>query len=202
MPPAPLVLVPGAGGDGRYWDRVLPLLPDAVTLDLPPDAAGFDDYVDAVAAVLPDEPAVLVGQSMGAFTVALVAARFPTRAVVLLAPMVPAPGDTAGSWWERTGHAAAVTDAAIISKIVDGTILVVRAFRTTKALGRHGLRSLTDVDANIVGSVLNAVDFQEIEYRYQGYRYYQAEGYGNTSPAPAPADGSVASSGHDAPPPN
>ena len=67
------VLVPGAGGDGRYWDRVLPLLPDAVALDLPPDAEGFDDYVSAVAEILPDEPAVLVGQSMGAFTVALVA---------------------------------------------------------------------------------------------------------------------------------
>ena len=123
MPPAPFVLVPGAGGDGRYWDRVLPLLPAAVALDLPPDAEGFDDYVDAVAAVLPDEPAVLVGQSMGAFTVALVAERFPTRAVVLLAPMVPAPGDTAGSWWERTGHAAAVADAATAQGLDPAAIL-------------------------------------------------------------------------------
>lgn len=103
------VLVHGAGGGAAYWSRVLPLLPDAVAVELPPDAATWEECVEAVRT---DEPAVLVGQSMGAFVVALAAASFPTAGVVLLAPMVPAPGETAGSWWERTGHAAAAAEAA------------------------------------------------------------------------------------------
>ncbi len=53
-------------------------------------------------------PVVLVGQSMGAFTVPLVAHRIPTTLLVLLAPMIPAPHETCGTWWTATGHRAAV----------------------------------------------------------------------------------------------
>ncbi|WP_433802657.1 alpha/beta fold hydrolase [Actinomycetospora sp. CA-084318] len=104
-----IVLVHGAGGGSAYWSRVLPLLPDAVAVDLPPEATTWEECVDALRT---DEPAVLVGQSMGAFVVALAASRFPTNAVVLLAPMVPAPGETAGAWWDATGHAAAAAAGA------------------------------------------------------------------------------------------
>ncbi|WP_018331877.1 alpha/beta fold hydrolase [Actinomycetospora chiangmaiensis] len=104
------VLVHGSGGGAAYWSQVLPLLPDAVAVELPPEATTWEECLDAVRT---DEPAVLVGQSMGAFVVALAAARFPTAGAVLLAPMVPAPGETAGSWWERTGHAAAAAEAAL-----------------------------------------------------------------------------------------
>ena len=30
--------------------------------------------------------------------------------LILLAPMVPAPGETAGEWWQNTGHAEAIAD--------------------------------------------------------------------------------------------
>lgn len=106
------VLVHGAGGGAAYWSRVLPLLPDAVAVELPPDAATWEECVDVVREAAGDG-GVLVGQSMGAFVVALAAARFPTSGVVLLAPMVPAPGETAGSWWEHTGHADAASEAAV-----------------------------------------------------------------------------------------
>jgi capsular exopolysaccharide synthesis family protein len=72
----------------------------------------------------------------------------------------------------------AVTDPAIISTLVDGTIFVVRAFKTSKHLTAQGLRSLRDVDAPIVGAVLNAVNLKRAEYGYyQNYYYYKSEGY-------------------------
>ncbi|GAA4856204.1 alpha/beta fold hydrolase [Actinomycetospora corticicola] len=106
-----IVLVHGAGSGAAYWWRVLPLLPDAVAVDLPPDAATWEECVEVVHEAA-DDGAVLVGQSMGAFVVALAAASFPTSGVVLLAPMVPAPGETAGAWWENTGHAEAAAAGA------------------------------------------------------------------------------------------
>ena len=71
----------------------------------------------------------------------------------------------------------AVTDSAIISTLVDGTVFVVRAFVTTRALSKQGLRALVDVDAPIVGAVLNAVDLRKHAYNYYQYYYYKKEGY-------------------------
>jgi pimeloyl-ACP methyl ester carboxylesterase len=109
------VLVHGASSDHRYWSRVAPLLTAAghavVTPDLPigDETAGFTEYTDAVVAAVGERaPVVLVGQSMGAFTVPLVAQRVPTTLLVLLAPMIPAPLETLGAWWDATGHRAAV----------------------------------------------------------------------------------------------
>jgi succinoglycan biosynthesis transport protein ExoP len=77
----------------------------------------------------------------------------------------------------------AVTDSAIISTIVDGTIFVVRAFETTKQLCAQGLRSLRDVESPIVGAVLNAVDLSRHEYSYQYHYYYyhKRHRYGSTT---------------------
>jgi polysaccharide biosynthesis transport protein len=74
----------------------------------------------------------------------------------------------------------AVTDGTILSKICDGTVFVVRAFKTSKFLCRQALRSLRDVDAPLLGVVLNAVDLtkQEYTYNYYHYTYYKREGYG------------------------
>ncbi len=109
------VLVHGASSDHRYWSRVAPLLiasgHTVVTPDLPvsDETAGFGEYVEAVVTAIGNRaPVVLVGQSMGAFTVPLVAQRVPTTLLVLLAPMIPAPGESCGEWWAATGHRAAV----------------------------------------------------------------------------------------------
>lgn len=53
---------------------------------------------------------VVVAQSLGAFAGPLVALRIPVAQLILLAPMIPRPGETAGEWWENTGHAEAITD--------------------------------------------------------------------------------------------
>ena len=70
-----------------------------------------------------------------------------------------------------------VTDAAVLSTLVDGTILVVRAFHTTKDLARRAGRALRDVGGHQVGTVLNAVDLDRHEYGYRYYYYYKREGY-------------------------
>ncbi len=72
----------------------------------------------------------------------------------------------------------AVTDSAIISTLADGTVFVVRAFKTSKHVSAQGLRILRDVDAPIVGAVLNAVNLNRHEYSYYyHYYYYKREGY-------------------------
>jgi capsular exopolysaccharide synthesis family protein len=68
----------------------------------------------------------------------------------------------------------AVTDGAIISRLVDGTVFVVRAFKTSRQLANQGLRALRDVEAPVVGAVLNAVKLGRPEYAYYyHYKYYR-----------------------------
>ncbi|MDB4993894.1 MAG: Tyrosine-protein kinase EpsD [Myxococcaceae bacterium] len=81
----------------------------------------------------------------------------------------------------------AVTDSAIISTLVDGTVFVVRAFSTTRAVARQGMRTLADVDAPVVGTVLNAVDLSRHEYSYYQYYYYKREGYASLPTVPTSA---------------
>ncbi|MET0704975.1 MAG: alpha/beta fold hydrolase [Mycobacterium sp.] len=112
------VLIPGAGGEAWYWHRVVPLLSAAghrvIAVDLPAadPAAGLAEYADCVCAAVPDAtgPLVLVGQSLGAFTAPLVAARLPTNLLVLVNPMVPAPGESFSQWWEATGQKPAMVE--------------------------------------------------------------------------------------------
>jgi pimeloyl-ACP methyl ester carboxylesterase len=109
------VLVPGAGGQAWYWHRLVPELRarghEAIAVDLPAadDGAGLAEYADAVVAAIGDRRGglVLVGQSLGGFTVPLVAERVPVERIVLLNAMVPKPGESAGEWWDATGQAAA-----------------------------------------------------------------------------------------------
>jgi pimeloyl-ACP methyl ester carboxylesterase len=123
------VLIPGAGGVAWYWHRVVPLLQEAgheaLAVDLPGDdpRAGLDAYADLVVAAMGTRrgtgrgtrrDVTLVAQSMGAFTAAIVCARAPKsiRELVLVNPMIPLPGETAGEWWEHSGWEEARVAAA------------------------------------------------------------------------------------------
>ncbi|MEY4551492.1 MAG: hypothetical protein RL685_7687 [Pseudomonadota bacterium] len=66
---------------------------------------------------------------------------------------------------------APITDAVILSTRVDATILVVRALTSVREAVRHARRSLQDVRANLIGSVLNAADPSRRGYP-EYYRYY------------------------------
>jgi len=113
-------LIHGAGSDSWYWHLVEPELRaaghDTVAVDLPcaDDAAGLDDYADIVVNAVADrDNVVVVGQSMAGFVAPLVAARVPaTRLIVLVAAMVPAPGETGNEWWGNTGSGAARREQA------------------------------------------------------------------------------------------
>lgn len=86
-----------------------------------------------------------------------------------------------------------VTDAAILSKRVDGTVLVVRAFDTRRELARRAVRALQDVDANVVGTVLNALNPGRATGGYQQYYYYHYYGKGGYSSQPSAAASDAAS---------
>jgi succinoglycan biosynthesis transport protein ExoP len=70
-----------------------------------------------------------------------------------------------------------VTDAAILSMLVDGTVFVVRAFNTSRHVSAQGLRALLDVEAPVIGAVLNAVNLNKHEYSHYNYYYYKRDGY-------------------------
>jgi pimeloyl-ACP methyl ester carboxylesterase len=53
-----------------------------------------------------------VGQSFGAFTAPLVAARLPVDVLVLVAGMIPCPGEAPQDWWANTGYQSAVQEQA------------------------------------------------------------------------------------------
>ena len=112
-------LIHGAGDDGWYWHLVEAELPArghaAVAPDLPADddSLGLDDYADAVVEAIGDRrDLVVVGQSFGAFTAPLVADRLRADPLVLVAGMIPSPGEPPGDWWENTGYSDAVREQA------------------------------------------------------------------------------------------
>lgn len=110
------VLIPGAGIHPGAWRWTIAALRtlghDAVAPSLPLDDpdAGPSAHAGAILAAARDLPSrvVVVGQSLGAFAAPLVAARMPVAALVLLAPMIPAPGETAGEWWSAVKHGEAI----------------------------------------------------------------------------------------------
>ena len=80
---------------------------DVVAVDLPcdDDDAGLEDYVQTVVDAIGDRrDLILVAQSLGGFTAPLVCDRLPVTLLVLVAAMVPRPGESAGEWWANTGH--------------------------------------------------------------------------------------------------
>lgn len=102
------VLVPGAGGVGALWDRLVASLSSrghrAIAVDLPADDErfGLRDYASRVIAVMPDDDAVLVAQSLAGFTAALVCEVKKPRALVFLNATIPVPGERVGAWSEHT----------------------------------------------------------------------------------------------------
>src|SRR3954447_21126153 len=94
-------LVHGAWHGAWVWERLAPELEvrghHPVAVELPSDdvGKGLDDYARAVADALGDaEDVVLVGHSLGGLTVPLVPALRPVERIVLVAALVPRPGQS------------------------------------------------------------------------------------------------------------
>ena len=114
---ATYVLIHGAGDTAFYWHLVAPELRErgheVVAMDLPCDdeSAGLSEYTDTVVEAIGDRTElVLVAQSFGAFTAPLVCARVPVELMVLVAGMVPLPGEKGEDWSANTGFESAARD--------------------------------------------------------------------------------------------
>ena len=64
----------------------------------------------------------------------------------------------------------AVTDAAILATKLDGVVLVIRANKTSLAVSSRTLQALRNVNARVLGCILNDVD---ITKGYSSYGYYK-----------------------------
>jgi polysaccharide biosynthesis transport protein len=68
-----------------------------------------------------------------------------------------------------------VTDSLALTRIVDGTIVVVRAGKTTYEMLQSGLKKLTDVQCHLLGFVLNGQSQSSAGSYYSGYTTYYAK---------------------------
>lgn len=63
----------------------------------------------------------------------------------------------------------AVTDAQLLASKCDATLFVIRAGKTKEKIIGKGYKELTNVNANVIGSILNSVDGSD---RGNYYKYY------------------------------
>lgn len=108
---ATFALIHGGGGSGWDWHLVAPELRGrghgALAVDLPIEdrQAGWAEYADTVVHALGHRrDVVVVGHSLGGFSAPLVCARTPVDLLVLVAAMIPSPGELLSDWWTNTGY--------------------------------------------------------------------------------------------------
>lgn len=105
------VLIHGAGDVGWYWHLLEAELRerghDVVAPDLPvdDDAAGLTDYASTVVDAVGDRTdLIVVAHSFGGYTAPIVCDRLKADLLVLVAGMVPAPGEPASEMFTNTGY--------------------------------------------------------------------------------------------------
>jgi hypothetical protein len=111
-------LIHGAGDVGWYWHLVEAELRqrghDSVAPDLPCDdaSAGLGEYAGVVADAIGDRTnVVVVAQSSGGFTAPLVCERAAVQLLVLVAPMIPDPGEAPADYLSKTRYGQEQRDA-------------------------------------------------------------------------------------------
>jgi pimeloyl-ACP methyl ester carboxylesterase len=114
---ATFALIHGGGGSAWDWHLVVPELErlghDPVAVDLPceDESAGWREYVDVVVDALGERrDVVVVGHSLGGFTAPLVCVRITADLLVLVAAMIPAPGELLADWWTNARYESAGYD--------------------------------------------------------------------------------------------
>jgi polysaccharide biosynthesis transport protein len=119
---------------------------------------------------------------------AIVHSRIPNLDVMPCGPIPPNPSEILGSKrmvslldtlrkrYTRiiidSPPSTAVTDAVVLSKFVDGVILVIRAGETIRQMAKNGVAQFEAVGAPLIGAILNAVDLGRDSYYYFKYYYY------------------------------
>ena len=136
----------------------------------------------------------------------------PNLHVLPAGPLAPQPAELLGSsmmleileqWCADYDHIVidsppvlSVTDAVLLSPLMDVVLLVARSGTTTNTALRRSRELLHYVNAKVMGVVLNAIDLESPDYYYY---YYSGSSYGgyysdkgaptlkSTERAPAPA---------------
>src|ERR1700758_142554 len=113
------VLIHGAGDVGWYWHLTEAELQarghHTIAPDLPcdNDTASLDDYATAAVEAAGGREGLVIGwPSYGAFPATWAASQLPARRLVLLAGMIPAPGESPSQWWANTGYQQAAEQQA------------------------------------------------------------------------------------------
>lgn len=108
------VVIHGGGDVGWSWhlvgDELRARGHEVFTPDLPADddTLTLDDYAESVVELVSARTdVVIVGHSFGAFTAPLVAERLSADLLVLMAGMIPSPGESPDQWWGNSGYLTA-----------------------------------------------------------------------------------------------
>lgn len=130
--------------------------------------------------------------------------QLPNLFLLPAGPPPPHPAELLGSplmkqfiaqWREQYDHvifdtppALSVTDSILLSVDMDSVVLVIRSGNTTKAALRRTRELLTQVNAKVLGVVVNAVDVNSPDYYH--YYYYGSKygGYGRYSEETSPRE--------------
>jgi pimeloyl-ACP methyl ester carboxylesterase len=117
---ATYVLIHGSGDSAFYWHLLAPELRErgheVAAMDLPCDdeSAGLSEYADTVVdAIDARTDLIVVAQSYGAFTAPLVCSRVPVDLLVLVAGMIPLPGERGDDWSANTGFDEAARSSGV-----------------------------------------------------------------------------------------
>jgi succinoglycan biosynthesis transport protein ExoP len=119
----------------------------------------------------------------------------PNLEVIPSGPIPPNPADLIGSDRMRdlikeatqeydcilfdSSPVGAVTDPVILSRFVEGVVLVVKAGQTGRERLANSFRLLKDVQAHVLGAVLNDIDIgKDGHYYHHYYHYYEEPGEG------------------------
>ena len=133
---------------------------------------------------------LLVGSSD--FKETIIHSQIPNLDIIPCGPIPPNPSEILGSARMATllnelrkqyayilidsPPSTAVTDTVVLSKSVDGLVLVIRAGDTAREIVKNGVVQFESIGAHILGAVLNGVDMgRDSYYYYQYYYYYYGE---------------------------
>lgn len=119
---------------------------------------------------------------------AIIPTKIPNLDIISSGPMPPNPSEIIGSQkmaavinelrqqYERiiidSPPLTAVTDTLILTKYVDGAIIVIRCGETHVEIIKNGINQLQSVKAHIFGSILNCVKMGRDSRFYYQYNYY------------------------------
>jgi pimeloyl-ACP methyl ester carboxylesterase len=149
---ATFALIHGGGGTSWDWHLVVPELRtrghDAVAVDLPSEdgSAGWWRYADTVVQALGERTdLVVVGHSLGGFTAPLVCARVPAELLVLVAAMIPSPGELFADWWTNAGYEGSGEEDVFYHDVPPA--LVAEARRRERGEDSRALREAWPLDA-------------------------------------------------------